>query len=106
MRGRDDIDEFVANFAGSDGYVVDYLVEEVLRDQPEDVREFLFGTAALTRFSAELCDAILGRKDGRATIDALYRKNLFIVALDDRRQWYRYHHLFADVLQAHMPPSG
>ena len=106
MRGRDDIDEFVANFAGSDRYVVDYLVEEVLRDQPEDVREFLFGTAALTRFSAELCDAILGRKDGRATIDALYRKNLFIVALDDRRQWYRYHHLFADVLQAHMPPSG
>lgn len=105
MRGRADIDAFVANFAGSDRYVVDYLIEEVLRDQPDDIREFLFGTAALSRFSAELCDAILGRKDGRTTIDALYQKNLFIVALDDRRQWYRYHHLFADVLQAHMPPS-
>jgi len=92
MRGRADIDAFVANFTGSDRYVVDYLIEEVLRDQPDDIREFLFGTAALSRFSAELCDAILGHKDGRTTIDALDQKNLFIVALDDRRQWYRYHH--------------
>ena len=105
MRGRGDIDAFVANFAGSDRYVVDYLVEEVLREQREEIREFLFGTAALGRFSAELCDVILGRSDSRATLDALYQKNLFIVTLDDRRQWYRYHHLFADVLQAHMPPS-
>jgi LuxR family maltose regulon positive regulatory protein len=105
MRGRSNVGEFVANFAGSDRYVVDYLVEEVLRDQPEEIRRFLFGTAVLSRFSAELCDAILGGSDSRATIDVLDQQNLFLVALDDRRQWYRYHQLFADVLQAHMPQS-
>lgn len=103
MQGRADISAFVANFAGSDRYVVDYLVEEVLRGQPETVRRFLFGTAILGRFSAELCDAVLDSRDSREIIDLLDRQNLFVVALDDRRLWHRYHHLFADVLEAHMP---
>lgn len=105
MRGRSDISAFVADFAGSDRYVVDYLVEEVLRDQPDSVRQFLYATAMLPRFTTELCDAVLGTGGSAAAIEILDQQNLFVVALDDRRQWYRYHHLFADVLQAHMPEA-
>lgn len=102
MRGRDDVPRFVATFAGSDRYVVDYLVEEVLRSQPEGVRRFLYGTSILGRFTGDLCDAVMGLRGSTATIDMLDQQNLFVVALDDRRHWFRYHHLFADALQAHM----
>ena len=102
MRGRDDVSRFVATFAGSDRYVVDYLVEEVLRSQPEEVRRFLYGTSILSRFTGDLCDAVMGLRGSTATIEMLDQQNLFVMALDDRRHWYRYHHLFADALQAHM----
>jgi LuxR family transcriptional regulator, maltose regulon positive regulatory protein len=102
MQGRDDVSAFIAGFAGDDRYIVDYLAEEVLAHQPADVREFLLKTSVLERISGPLCDAVTGREGGKATLVALDRANLFLVPLDDRRQWYRYHHLFADVLQAHL----
>ena len=83
-------------------YIVDYLVEEVLQRQPKHVREFLLRTSVLNRLTGSLCDAITEQADGKAMLEALDRANLFLVALDDRRQWYRYHHLFADVLRAHV----
>jgi LuxR family maltose regulon positive regulatory protein len=78
---------------------VDYLVEEVLQRQPERVRTFLLQTSILDRLSGPLCDAVTGQEDGRGMLEALERGNLFVVPLDDKRQWYRYHHLFAGVLQ-------
>lgn len=102
MRGRDDASRFVQTFAGDNRYIVDYLVEEVLRRQPETVRSFLLQTSILGRLSGPLCDAVTGRGDGVAVLEALERGNLFVVPLDDTRHWFRYHHLFADVLAAHM----
>jgi LuxR family maltose regulon positive regulatory protein len=102
MQGRDDVSEFVNSFAADDRYIVDYLVEEVLERQPEHVREFLLQTSVLARLTGPLCDAVTGHDGGRAMLEALDRANLFLVALDDRRQWYRYHHLFGDVLRAHL----
>jgi LuxR family transcriptional regulator, maltose regulon positive regulatory protein len=102
MQGRDDVAAFIAGFAGDDRYIVDYLAEEVLQRQPEQVRSFLLQTSILGRLSGSLCDAVTGQDDGKATLEALERGNLFLEPLDDRRRWYRYHHLFADVLQAHL----
>ena len=102
LQGRDDVAGFIEGFAGDDRYVVDYLVEEVVQRQPEDVRGFLLETSILDRLSGPLCDAVTGQPGGRAHLEALDRANLFLVALDDRRQWYRYHHLFADVLRARL----
>ena len=102
MQGRDDVAGFIAGFAGDDRYVVDYLVEEVLQRQPEPVRRFLLRTSILDRLSGPLCDAVTGQDDGTAMLEALERGNLFVVPLDDRRRWYRYHHLFADMLRARL----
>jgi LuxR family maltose regulon positive regulatory protein len=102
MQGRADIGGFIAGFAGDDRYIVDYLVEEVLQRQPEQVRSFLLRTCLLGRLSGPLCDAVTGQHGGKAMLEALDRRNLFVIPLDDSRQWYRYHHLFADVLQAHL----
>lgn len=102
MRGRDDVEGFVDAFKGDDRYIVDYLVEEVLQRQPDAVRSFLLETSILDRLSAPLCEAVTGQDDARATLQTLERANLFVVPLDDRREWYRYHHLFADVLRAHL----
>ena len=102
MQGRDDVTGFIAGFAGDDRYVVDYLVEEVVQRQPADVQAFLLGTSILDRLSGPLCDAVTGQGGGKAMLTALDRGNLFLVPLDDRRQWYRYHQLFADVLQARL----
>jgi LuxR family maltose regulon positive regulatory protein len=102
MQGRDDVAGFIAAFAGDDRYIVDYLVEEVLRRQPEHVRTFLLQTSILGRMSGPLCAAVTGQDGGKAMLEALDRGNLFLVPLDDRRRWYRYHHLFADVLRAHL----
>jgi LuxR family transcriptional regulator, maltose regulon positive regulatory protein len=101
MRGRDDVKGFIHQFAGDDRYIVDYLVEEVLQRQPEDIRSFLLQTSILDRMSGPLCDAVTGRDDSRELLETLERGNLFVVPLDARRQWYRYHQLFADVLRAH-----
>ena len=100
LRGVEDPAAFVAEFAGTDRFVLDYLVEEVLRRQPEDVRAFLLDTAVLGRLSGPLCDAVTDRRDGDSLLEALERANLFVVPLDTRRRWYRYHHLFADALRA------
>ena len=102
MQGRDDVAGFIAGFAGDDRYIVDYLVGEVLQRQPEQVRSFLLHTSILSRLNGSLCDAVTGQDDGRAMLEALDRGNLFLVPLDDRRLWYRYHHLFADVLRARL----
>ncbi len=102
MQGRDDVAGFIAGFAGDDRYVVDYLVEEVLQRQPDRVQAFLLQTSILGRLSGPLCDAVTGQGGGKAMLEALDRGNLFLVPLDDRRQWYRYHHLFADMLHVRL----
>jgi LuxR family maltose regulon positive regulatory protein len=102
MQGRDDVAGFIAGFAGDDRYIVDYLVEEVLQRQPDDVRCFLLQTSILARLNGTLADAVTGQDGGKAMLEALDRGNLFVVPLDDRRHWYRYHHLFADVLRARL----
>jgi LuxR family transcriptional regulator, maltose regulon positive regulatory protein len=102
MQGRDDLAGFIADFAGDDRYIVDYLAEEVLERQPADVRTFLLETSVLGRVTGTLADAVTGQHGGRARLEALDRANLFLVPLDDRRHWYRYHHLFADVLRARL----
>jgi len=102
MQGRDDVAGFLAGFAGDDRYIVDYLIEEVLQRQTADVRAFLVQTSILSRLNGSLCDAVVGGDGSRAMLEALDRANLFLVPLDDRRHWYRYHHLFADVLRARL----
>lgn len=102
VSGRRDAHRFIAEFAGDDRYIVDYLVAEVLHRQPDDMRDFLLETSILRRMTGATCDAVTGRRDGRAVLETLERGNLFVVPLDAQRRWYRYHHLFADVLQAHL----
>ena len=102
MQGRDDAAGFIASFAGDDRYIVDYLVGEVLQRQPDDVRSFLLLTSVLGRLTGSLCDAVTGQDGGTAMLEALDRGDMFVVPLDDRRLWYRYHHLFADVLRARL----
>jgi LuxR family maltose regulon positive regulatory protein len=101
MQGREDVAGFIRAFAGDDRYIVDYLVEEVLQRQPDDLKTFLLQTSILDRLSGPLGDAVTGRQDSKRVLDALERGNLFIVPLDDKRHWFRYHQLFADVLRAH-----
>ncbi|MDT0169353.1 LuxR C-terminal-related transcriptional regulator [Pseudarthrobacter sp. BRE9] len=102
LQGHGNVAGFVAGFAGSDRYIVDYLVEEVLEHQPGEIRGFLMETSVLERLTGPLCDALTGRSDGSHMLATLERSNLFIVPLDDRREWFRYHHLFADVLRARL----
>jgi LuxR family transcriptional regulator, maltose regulon positive regulatory protein len=102
LQGREDVSAFIAGFAGDDRYIVDYLAEEVLGRPPAEVRQFLLQTSILEGLTGPLCEAVTGREGGKATLVALERANLFLVPLDDRRQWYRYHHLFADVLHTHL----
>jgi LuxR family maltose regulon positive regulatory protein len=102
MRGRADVAGFIKVFAGDNRYIVDYLVEEVLQRQPEPVRNFLLETSILDRLSGPLCNAVTGQGESKARLEALERGNLFVIPLDDKRHWYRYHHLFADVLRAHL----
>lgn len=102
LRGREDVRGFIARFAGDDRYIVDYLMDEVLAHQPDDVREFLMLTAILDRLTGGLCDALTGSEVGSVTLAGLERANLFVVPLDDQLTWFRYHHLFADVLRARL----
>ncbi len=102
MQGRSDAASFIQAFTGSHRFVLDYLVEEVLQRQPEGIHSFLLKTAILDRLSGSLCDAVTGREDGKGILETLERGNLFIIPLDDQRQWYRYHPLFAEVLQARL----
>ena len=102
MQTQQDVSEFIRAFAGDHRYIMDYLVEEVLRRQPQPVRSFLLQTAILERLNGPLCDAVTGQQGGRARLEALQRGNFFVVPLDDHRHWYRYHHLFAEVLRAYL----
>jgi LuxR family maltose regulon positive regulatory protein len=102
MQGLQEVAGFIRAFAGDHRYIMDYLVEEVLQRQPKSVRSFLLQTSILDRLSGPLCDAVTGQEEGNARLLALERGNFFVVALDDQRQWYRYHHLFAEVLSAHL----
>lgn len=94
--------EFVREFTGSHRFILDYLVEEVLKHQPPDLQEFLLKTSILKRLCGPLCDAVTERIDGQTTLEHLEAANLFIIPLDDERQWYRYHHLFSDLLHKHL----
>jgi LuxR family maltose regulon positive regulatory protein len=102
LQGREDIASFIQAFTGSHRFVLDYLGEEVLQHQPENIRSFLLQTAILERLCAPLCNAVTEREDGKEMLDILERSNLFLIPLDEKRQWYRYHHLFTDVLQTHL----
>jgi LuxR family maltose regulon positive regulatory protein len=102
MQGRDDLPSFIAEFSGDDRFIVDYLVEEVLQRQPEAMRTFLLKTSILSRLTGDLCDAVTGTTGGAAILETLDRTNLFVVPLDDHREWYRYHHLFAEMLRARL----
>src|SRR5688572_29889107 len=109
MQGYQDVAGFIQAFAGDNRYIVDYLIEEVLQRQPEAVRNFLLQTSILDSLNGPLCEAVIGnypegtgQMGGKALLETLQRGNFFLIPLDDKRHWYRYHHLFADVLRMHL----
>ena len=102
LRGRQDPSAFIAAFHGDNRHVADYLGTEVLVRQPDTIRRFLLGTSILERLSGPLCDAVLETRGSAAVLGELERSNLFLVPLDDHRQWYRYHHLFAELLRVEL----
>lgn len=99
LQGKSDPAEFIASFAGDHRYVLDYLGDEILDRLPEAMQQFLLQTSILERLHADLCDTIIGAAESRTALEYLERNHFFVVALDDKRQWYRYHRLFADFLQ-------
>lgn len=94
--------QFIQAMAGDNRYILDYLVTEVLQHQPDPIRRFLLQTSILNQLSGPLCEAVTGQANGSNLLETLERTNLFVISLDDKRRWYRFHHLFADVLQAHL----
>jgi LuxR family transcriptional regulator, maltose regulon positive regulatory protein len=102
LQGHADPAAFVAGFSGSHRYVLDYLSEEVLERQPEQVREFLLESSVLERLCGPLCDAVTGHTDTQQLLEQVERANLFLVPLDEVRGWWRFHHLFADLLRARL----
>jgi len=102
MQGRQDLSQFIQTFSGSHRYIMDYLVDEVLNRQPEELQKFLLQTSILKRMSGALCDALLEQSGSQAVLEKLERENLFVVSLDDERRWYRFHHLFTDLLYARL----
>jgi LuxR family maltose regulon positive regulatory protein len=102
LRGHPSPTVFVRQFTGDNRFIVDFLADEVLSRQPGQIRQFLARTSILTRFCAPLCDAVTGLADSAELLEVLERENLFVVSLDDNRQWYRYHHLFAQVLRSQL----
>jgi LuxR family maltose regulon positive regulatory protein len=96
------IDLFIESFKGTNRFILDYLLEEALKNQPDEVRNFLLYTSLLGRFCAPLCDLILNQNNSQEMLDFLDRNNLFIIPLDNQRTWYRYHNLFADLLQSQL----
>ena len=99
MRGEKDIPGFISGFTGTQRYIMDYLIEEVLKRQSPEVRDFLLKTSVLERLNGPLCDAVTGRRDGQEMLISLEKANLFLVPLDESRDFYRYEHLFAELLQ-------
>ena len=99
MKGRNDVAGFIAAFTGSHRFILDYLTEEALNRQPEHIQTFLLQTSILNRLCGPLCDVVTGRSDGQSLLEQIERSNLFLIPLDDERKWYRYHHLFGDMLR-------
>jgi len=99
MQGQQDATNFIQSFTGSHHFVLDYLLEEVLHQQRETIQTFLLQTAILDQMTGSLCDAVTGQDNGQSILEMLEHANLFIVPLDNERRWYRYHHLFADLLR-------
>ena len=99
LRGRPEPSEFIRAFAGDDRQIVDYLLAEVLDGLPAEIRAFLLRTSVLDRLSGPLCDAVTGCEEAQRILEKMERSNLFLVRLDTRRHWYRYHHLFGDLLR-------
>ncbi len=106
LQGGADIEILAANFTGEHRFVLDYLTEEVLDRQPPERRAFLLQTSILDQLSGSLCDAVTGRQDSQATLETIEAANLFVVPLDDTRRWWRYHHLFADLLRVRLQHPG
>ncbi len=102
LRGHPSPHLFVREFTGDNRFIVDFLADEVLSRQPGEVQQFLARTSILTRFCVSLCDAVTGSANAAKIIETLERENLFLVPLDDNRQWYRYHHLFAQLLRSQL----
>src|SRR3972149_613976 len=107
MQGHQDVTSFIQSFTGSHHFVLDYLVEEVLHQQSESIQTFLLRTSILDRLCGSLCDAVLldPSASGQETLEYVENANLFIVPLDNERRWYRYHHLFADLLRQRLHQS-
>jgi LuxR family transcriptional regulator, maltose regulon positive regulatory protein len=99
LRGRGDVDGFIAAFTGADRYVLDYLIEEVLGSQSAGTQQVMLNLSVLDRFNGSLCEAVTGFADGAVLLEQLEEANLFLIPLDNRRDWYRYHKLFGDLLQ-------
>lgn len=99
LRDRSDPSAFITKLSGSHRFILDYLTEQVLSQQPEEIQRFLLQTSILDKFNSDLCKAVAGREDGRFLLEQLLNANLFLIPLDDEQKWYRYHHLFADLLR-------
>ncbi len=99
MQGYDDTSTFIKAFTGNNRYIMDYLIEEVLKIQSDDIKEFLLKTSILKQISAPLCNTVLNRNDSQIILEKLEKNNMFVFPLDNERNWYRYHHLFADLLK-------
>ena len=99
MQGRDNISGFIQDLKGDNCYIMDYLMEEVLKIQTDEIKEFLLQTSILEQMSAPLCNAVLNRFDSQLILETLEKNNMFVIPLDTERTWYRYHHLFADLLK-------
>jgi LuxR family maltose regulon positive regulatory protein len=99
LKGKDEVTDFIRRFASSDRYIHDYLTDEVLQQRPAGTKQFLLQTSILNRLNGSLCDTVTNRSDSQAILESLDVANLFIMPLDSERRWYRYHHLFADLLR-------
>jgi len=106
IQGREDVAEFISAFTGSHRFILDYLTEEVLGRQPETIKRFLLHTSILNRLCGPLCDTVTSGSGGQAMLEQIERGNLFVIPLDDERYWYRYHHLFGDMLRRHLQQSS
>jgi LuxR family maltose regulon positive regulatory protein len=99
LRNQGDIDGFMTSFTGSQRYIMDYLIEEVLDGQPKEMRDFLLKTSIIERLTPSLCDFVTGNDGSNLVLAKLEQVNLFLIPLDESRHWYRYHHLFAELLR-------